>query len=150
MQKKNCAASSLKKIHLPSVGMCINGECVFYIYIGTYMCVSICVVYMYRHTHVCYTCSLYLQTHTCNMLYIQFYMYSLIEANTHIDTCSDCQHLSIRYGCMHTNGEIIIHVFVWSWFEKKSIKFNMVIKKIITGIYIKSYNSARYTSITQH
>lgn len=142
MQKKNCAASSLKKIHSPSVGMCITlMENVYFTYTQTHTCVCL---------YMQFTCSLYVQTHTCNMFYIQFYMYSLIEANTHIDTCSDCQHLSIRYGCMNTNGEIIIHVFVWSWFEKKSIKFNMVIKKIITGIYIKSYNSARYTSITQH
>lgn len=46
MQKKNCVVSSLKKIYLFFVGMCINGECVFYIYIDIYMCVFIYVVYM--------------------------------------------------------------------------------------------------------
>lgn len=48
---------------------------------------------------------------------------------------------------MNINGEIIIYVFVWFWFEKKFIKFNMVIKKIIIGIYIKFYNFVRYILI---
>lgn len=74
-------------------------------------------------------------------------MYLLIEVNIYIDICFDCQYLFIRYGCMYINGEIIIYVFVWFWFEKKFIKFNMVIKKIIIGIYIKFYNFVRYILI---